>query len=339
MSARPAEVELKKTPTGNNKHSPEIQALVEKNVEHSNTRAASLSQLFSQADGLDITYMVLGSIGSAITGVSLPIFNILFGQMLDALNKKGVDGYQDAVNQVCISFVVVACANVLSGVMQVYFWSAAGERQTQRFREKYVKSILSQEIGWFDTCGAGELSTKVADLTGKVQDGLGRKFADLLQYFTQLVASYAVGFYLSWKLTVVLIASFPVIAGAGAFMINAVTAAQNESSGQYAAAGGLATETLGAVRTVTALNAQPAVINQYRRFLFDAMRVGIHKGLKVGLGNGLLFGACFLTYALGFWYGGILVADSVKRMCIPSLGDPECVSGGRYGVYGVYGVR
>ena len=86
----------------------------------------------------------------------------------------------------------------------------------------------------------------------------------------------------------------------------------------------------GAVRTVTALNAQPFVINRYRRFLFDAMRVGIHKGLKVGLGNGLLFGACFLTYALGFWYGGILVADSVKRMCIPTLGDPECVSGGRY---------
>jgi hypothetical protein len=81
----------------------------------------------------------------------------------------------------------------------------------------------------------------------------------------------------------------------------------------------LATETLGAVRTVTALNAQPAVINQYRRFLFDAMRVGIHKGFKVGLGNGLLFGACFMTYALGFWYGGTLVADSVSRMCQPTL--------------------
>ena len=175
--------------------------------------------------------MILGSIGSMITGVSLPIFNILFGQMLDSLNKKGVGGYQDAVNQVCISFVIVAAANVVAGTMQVYFWSAAGERQTQRFREKYVRSILSQEIGWFDTCGASELSTKVADLTGKVQDGLGRKAADLIQYFTQLVASYAVGFYLSWKLTVVLIASFPIIAGAGAFMINAVTAAQNESSG------------------------------------------------------------------------------------------------------------
>ena len=49
-------------------------------------------------------------------------------------------------------------------------------------------------------------------------------------------------------------------------------------SGQYAAAGGLATESLGAVRTITALNAQPAVIKQYRAFLFDAMNVGITKG-------------------------------------------------------------
>lgn len=43
-----------------------------------------------------------------------------------------------------------------------------GERQTQKFREKYVNAILSQEIGWFDNCGANELSTRVAELMEKV---------------------------------------------------------------------------------------------------------------------------------------------------------------------------
>ena len=42
-------------------------------------------------------------------------------------------------------------------------------RGATMLRELYVKSILSQEIGWFDTCGAGELATKPAELTGKVQ--------------------------------------------------------------------------------------------------------------------------------------------------------------------------
>ena len=32
-----------------------------------------------------------------------------------------------------------------------------------------VNSILRQEVGWFDTCGAGELTTKVSDLCGTVR--------------------------------------------------------------------------------------------------------------------------------------------------------------------------
>ena len=53
--------------------------------------------------------------------------------------------------------------------MQVYCWSATGERQTQKFRERYVNALLSQEIGWFDTIGAGQLSTRVAEVVGKVR--------------------------------------------------------------------------------------------------------------------------------------------------------------------------
>ena len=33
---------------------------------------------------------------------------------------------------------------------KVYCWSLAGERQTQKFRSRYVQAILSQEVGWFD---------------------------------------------------------------------------------------------------------------------------------------------------------------------------------------------
>lgn len=74
---------------------------------------------------------------------------------------------------------------------------------------------LSQEIGWFDTCGASELSTKLAEKIGKVQDGTGRKVGDLIQYVTQFVAALVVAFYLNWKLSLVLLAAIPVIGAAG----------------------------------------------------------------------------------------------------------------------------
>jgi hypothetical protein len=35
--------------------------------------------------------------------------------------------------------------------------------------------------------------------------------------------------------------------------------------------------------------------------VLQAMRIGILKGFKVGLGQGLTFLTSFFTYALGFW--------------------------------------
>jgi ATP-binding cassette subfamily B (MDR/TAP) protein 1 len=85
----------------------------------------------------------------------------------------------------------------------------------------------------------------------------------------------------------------------------------------------LATETINAIRTVTALNIQPAVISQYRKYLFEAMRIGIQKGLNVGIGLGALLGTIFFTYALGFWYGAKLVADDLESNC-----THNCLTGG-----------
>ncbi|RYG70375.1 ATP-binding cassette domain-containing protein [archaeon] len=87
--------------------------------------------------------------------------------------------------------------------------------------------------------------------------------------------------------------------------------------------GAVAQESINAVRTVSAFNLQPVFVAKYRVFILEAMRVGIDKGMHVGLGNGAVFGAAFLTYALGFWYGGKLVADDVARGC-----TENCLTGG-----------
>eukprot|EP01040_Poterioochromonas_malhamensis_P002792 gene2792-2974_t len=287
-----------------------------------NMKIASLQELFSNAEPYDWLLMALGTAGGLATGVSLPIFNVIFGQLLDKLNESG-SNFTDSINRLCLIFVYIAIGGLIAGFFQVWAWSTTGERQTQKFRMRYVRAILSQEVGWFDACGASELSTNVAELTGKIQDGLGRKMGDMCQYLAQVIAALGVAFYLSWKLTLVLLCAVPFIGAAGFFLITATTEAMHKSLEQYASAGGLATESLSAVRTVTALNMQPGIITKYRKYLFEALRVGTLKGLKVGLGNGGVFCACFLTYALGFWYGGNLVANDLRDGC-----THDCVTGG-----------
>lgn len=106
-------------------------------------------------------------------------------------------------------------------------------------------------------------------------------------------------------------------------MIMAITSAQQQALEQYAGAGGLASQALNSIRTVTALNMQPGIVSRYRHFLYEAMLVGVRKGVNVGLGHGSLLGASFLSYALGFWYGGKLVADALENNC-----THDCLTGG-----------
>lgn len=145
-----------------------------------------------------------------------------------------------------------------------------------------------------------------------------------MQYVTQVTASLAVAFYFQWKIAAVLLVSFPLLGAAGTYMINSITEAQNQTLGQYAEAGGIASISFSAIRTVTALNLQPHFITEYRKKLIQAMNVGLLKGLNVGLGNGMMFGVYFLIYALGFWYGAELVSTDLDgNNC-----DGKCVTGG-----------
>lgn len=65
---------------------------------------------------------------------------------------------------VCVLAVVVIGVIVLvCGYAQVSFWMTASERQSHRIRNKFFYSVLSQDIGWFDTHETGELNTRLAE--------------------------------------------------------------------------------------------------------------------------------------------------------------------------------
>lgn len=96
--------------------------------------------MFRQASIMDMYYIALGSVGAIVTGfhliiqlilypplkiiiyyhqgMSLPIFNILIGSMLNELNNNP-NNFTDAISSLCIAFVVVGCINLLSGFLQV----------------------------------------------------------------------------------------------------------------------------------------------------------------------------------------------------------------------------
>ena len=60
-------------------------------------------------------------------------------------------------------------------------WMITGERQGVACRKDYLKSLLRQEIGWFDTINQSELSTKFATDCFAFQGAIGEKMSSIIE--------------------------------------------------------------------------------------------------------------------------------------------------------------
>ena len=49
----------------------------------------------------------------------------------------------------------------------MYIWVYTGEVNAKRLREKYLQAVLRQDIAYFDTVGAGEVTTRIQTDTRK----------------------------------------------------------------------------------------------------------------------------------------------------------------------------
>ena len=60
--------------------------------------------------------------------------------------------------------------------VEVFCWTFTGERQSSTIRVKYLRALLSQDIGFYDTDSTtGEIVVGISSDTVLVQDAIGEK--------------------------------------------------------------------------------------------------------------------------------------------------------------------
>lgn len=271
-------------------------------------KSVSLWKLLSFGDGYDWLLILLGAAGGIASGVCLPLFSIFLGSLYTDFNTPGA---KFPIGQKYAGlFALVAAGAFVGGFLQVACFTIVAERITIRIRKLYLNSILKQEIAWFDLIKSGELSSKIAENTVIIREGLGEKFGALFQFGSMFVTGFIIGFAKSWQLTLVILSIAPLLAIGGGFMMKFMQDSTKGGLGAYAVAGGIAEETIGMIRTVASLGAEDHSIVRYKKSLIVAEKAGIKKAWATGAGMGFTFGVYFLSYSLAFWYGRVLVLNS-----------------------------
>ena len=94
-------------------------------------------------------------------------------------------------------------------------WSFTGEKIAIRLKIKYFKSILNQDVEWFDQINPNELASKVIDETKDIADAVGEKVPRFVMTLSLCISGFALAYFKGWQMALVVTAALPVIAGTG----------------------------------------------------------------------------------------------------------------------------
>ncbi|XP_036393962.1 ATP-dependent translocase ABCB1 [Megalops cyprinoides] len=296
-------------------------------------------QLFRYATPLEIILMIVGLLCAAAHGVALPLMTVVFGQMTDSfvqssqhinltdnstlafLNSSecvtlpGID-IEAAMTRHSYYFVGIGAAVLVLGTFQVMLFLITATKQTKRIRSKFFHAVLHQPMEWFDTHQIGVLNTRLTDDINTINDGLGDKICIFVQFFCSFVAGFIIGFIHGWKLTLVILAVSPLLAGSAAVWSKILASLTSKELSAYAKAGAVAEEILVSIRTVMAFNGQKKAVEKYETNLVEAKNFGIKKAITTNGSMGITQFIIFGTYALAFWYGTKLSVDEPENYSI-----------------------
>ncbi|XP_066306819.1 ABC transporter B family member 9-like [Miscanthus floridulus] len=264
--------------------------------------------LFRYADGTDVLLMLLGTVGALANGVSQPVMTVIFGQVINAFGDATTDNVLHRVNQAVLNFVYLGIATAVVSFLQVSCWTMTGERQATRIRSLYLKSVLRQEIAFFDVeMTTGQIVSRMSGDTVLVQDAIGEKVGKFQQLVATFIGGFVIAFVKGWLLSLVMLACIPPVVIAGGVVSKMLAKISTKGQASYGDAGNIVEQTLGAIRTVVSFNGEKQAIALYNKLIHKSYKAAVEEGITNGFGMGSVFCIFFSSYGLAIWYGGKLI--------------------------------
>ncbi|KAF3945020.1 hypothetical protein ACB098_02G072200 [Castanea mollissima] len=289
------------------------------NQQHSNktkgkqesTNTVPYYKLFSFADHLDYLLMFVGTIGAVGNGISMPLMTMVFGDILDSFGRTV--NTKDIVHEVSegtLKFLYMAVASGAASFFQLACWMVTGERQAARIRSLYLKTILRQDIAFFDKeASTGEIIGRMSGDTVLIQNALGEKVGTFVQLVATFIGGFVVAFIKGWLLTSVMLSTIPPLVISGYFMSIIIRKMASRGQAAYSVAAAVVEQTFGSIRTVASYTGEKQAIAKYNKSLTTAYKSGVQEGLAAGLSIGAVTFLKYCSYALAVWYGGKMIVD------------------------------
>mmetsp|Transcript_16711 Transcript_16711/g.38414 ORF Transcript_16711/g.38414 Transcript_16711/m.38414 type:complete len:263 (+) Transcript_16711:1850-2638(+) len=192
-----------------------------------------------------------------------------------------------------------------------YGFTHASERMNKRVRDGTFKSLLRQEVSYFDMNPVAVLTSKLSEDAALIHAFSGEPIRTLIINLSSVLVGLIVSFVYMWPFALVTLATLPFMAF-GAEMEMRMYMGEDEgdiTEEKQNSPGAVVVETLTNIRTVASLTIEDTRAEEYDHALDNEDKNPLRTNLTKGAASGLGQFVQMWGMALMFWWGGWLLVN------------------------------
>ncbi|KAM3929286.1 mitochondrial potassium channel ATP-binding subunit-like [Leptodactylus fuscus] len=230
---------------------------------------------------------VILAFGAALLNIQIPL---ILGELVNVVaryTREHAGDYLREVRGPAMKLLSLYAAQGLLTSGYIILLSQVGERVAGSMRKALFTSLLHQDVAFFDAQKTGLLVNRLTSDVQEFKSAFKQVISQGLRNITQTFGCFVSLYYISPKLTGLLVVVMPVLVGAGAVIGSFLRRLSRRAQEQIAKATGVADEAIGNVRTVRAFAMEDREVELYSAEVDKSAHMNEVLGIGIAVFQGL----------------------------------------------------
>jgi ABC-type multidrug transport system fused ATPase/permease subunit len=258
-------------------------------------------------------YFILGCISLIFSSTIVLAFPYVIGKLIDIATNKPNQYFVSIESTILILFIILLMQSV-SSFLRVFFFAKVSERAMADIRISFYEKIVNLPISFFDKTRVGELVSRISTDVTLLQDTLSITLAELFRQISVLILGTILIFYNSPKLTIFMLAIFPIIVLFAIFFGKYIKRLSKETQSHLAQSTVAVEETLQSIQMVKIFNNEYFEIKKYKNLMDRQVKIALRSSIYRAFFISFIIFALFGAIVLVLWYGSTLVSRNEMTM-------------------------
>jgi ABC-type multidrug transport system fused ATPase/permease subunit len=237
------------------------------------------------------------------------VFPYLMGGLLGADAKgSSVDSIgkalsNNSVNGIALALFLLFGVQALFSFFRVVLFNNVTENALRDLRNKAFERMIYMPMDFFNTHKVGELTSRIASDITQIQETLRTTIAEFFRQIVIVVGGIIFLVFISWKLSLIMIATVPVMALIAVFFGRYIRKLSKNAQDFSASSNSIIEEALSGIANVKAYTNEVFNLNRFRKTTQEMRDLNVRSGMWRGVFVSFIIFCLFGAIVFIIWQG------------------------------------